>query len=124
VCELQVLITFQRLQPMTEDSFQAGRKVMQKANYLRGEITKQKSEVSKWTRIEDACRKEMKVEQADGAKKCLVNARERLDLVRKKFADLQFPDSNMKTQKPPLAQCESCGNPIPNTETYCSECTG
>jgi hypothetical protein len=80
---------------MTEVQFQAARKVMQSANYTRGLITAAKGEVAKWTAIEDGHRRNFKHAQADGAKKNIDKAIKRLAELRKKFADMKFPDENV-----------------------------
>lgn len=107
---------------MTEAAFQEGRKIMQKANYWRGIITVQKNNVAKWTKIEDVHRKELREAQADGAKKMLDKAMKRLEEVRQKFAEIQFPDSNLAIQKKEVVQCEGCGCQIAKGNTYCGEC--
>lgn len=76
---------------MTEELYQRGRKFMQQANHLRGLIAKQKGEVAKWTKIEMVHREEMRPSQADGAKKMLLKALDKLDALRKKFAEMEFP---------------------------------
>jgi hypothetical protein len=81
---------------MTEDQYQAARKVMASANYIRGKITVAKGEVAKWTKIEDSHRKELREAQADGAKKKLYTAQKRLEEVRQHFADLKLPDEDYK----------------------------
>jgi hypothetical protein len=83
---------------MTEAAFQECRKVMQKANYLRGLITEYKMSVFKWTRFESGYREKLKHDQADGARKCLDKAMKRLEQVRKQFADLKFPDPEIKNK--------------------------
>lgn len=104
---------------MTETSFQAGRKVMQKANYLRGVITTKKGDVAKWTRIEDVHRREGRISQADGAKKILDKAIDRLNAVRKQFADLKFPQDDLKEE---VTRCKGCGSRIAAGNEYCGEC--
>lgn len=85
---------------MTEAQYQAARKVMQSANYMRGMITKAKGEVAKWTALEDGYRRNLKPGQADGAKKALIKAMERLDKERARFKALQLPgeDARMPTK--------------------------
>ncbi len=95
---------------------------MQKANYLRGQITIKKGNVAKWTNIEDSYRNEGKETQADGAKKLLSKAIGELNEIRKRFSDLQFPDVNLKTLKRETVQCEGCGAQIAKGNTYCGEC--
>lgn len=107
---------------MTEDAFQACRKVMQSANYLRGIITKCKGDVAKWTKIEDVYRKELRQGQADGAKKMLDKSMIRLSEARNKFSDLKFPDAGFTIQKKKQIQCEGCGSLIAEGNTYCGEC--
>ncbi len=107
---------------MTEAAFQEARKVMQKANYLRGIITKYKGEVAKWTKIEDVHRKELREAQANGAKKMLDKSLDRLKGIREKFAALQFPDPDLKVEKKETVQCEGCGCQIAKGNTYCGEC--
>jgi hypothetical protein len=107
---------------MTEESYQQGRKFMQSVNYLRGQITKAKGDVAKWSNIEDGHRKELRPGQADGAKKCLIRAMARLDELRTKFDNMKFPDSNIVVIKKDRVQCEGCGQPIAVGNTYCGEC--
>jgi hypothetical protein len=107
---------------MTEDSYQQGRKFMQQVNHMRGLITKAKGEVAKWTKIEDAYRRDLKPNQADAAKNCLDVAIKRLDALRIKFEAMKFPDSNIKVAKKKSVQCEGCGAGIAEGNTYCGEC--
>lgn len=109
---------------MTEESFQQCRKVMQKANYLRGMITVAKGNVAKWTKIEDVHRREMRPEQADGAKKCLDKAMEQLDKARQKFEELSFPEHNIFVFKPKTVQCFMCGDLTQAGNLYCNQCMG
>ena len=81
---------------MTEDQYQAARKVMQTANWMRGEITTAKGEVAKWTKIEASFRENLQPTRADGAKKMLDKAMEMLHAARKRFADLKLPDEDVK----------------------------
>lgn len=107
---------------MTEESFQQCRKVMQKANWLRGRITTAKANVTKWTKIEDSRRKELKESQAIGAGKMLDKAMTKLQETRDKFSALKFPDSDIKAEKIKKVQCEGCGSLIAEGNTYCGEC--
>lgn len=109
---------------MTEASFQQCRQVMQKANYLRGLITKAKGEVAKWTKIEDVHRREFREGQANGAKKCLQKAITRLDTLRQKFEALEFPASNIVTIPQKKVQCAGCGEPVNEGTDFCNECNG
>lgn len=84
---------------MTEDQFQETKEIMKKANYWRGMITVAKSDVSKWTNIEDSYRRDFKPERADGAKKMLLKALDILDKRRKKFADIKLPEEKVKIRK-------------------------
>lgn len=104
---------------MTEDSFQAARKIMQRANYFRGLITVAKGNVAKWTKIEDVHKRELRQSQAEGAKKMLDKAMARLKEVRQKFADLKFPDSDIAQ---PVNRCGECGIIIAAGNNYCGEC--
>lgn len=94
---------------MTEAAFQEGRKVMQKANYLRGIITKWEGEVAKWTRIEGSHRENLRYGQADGAKKMIEKSIKRLEEVRQKFADMTFPPHDIVA---PVNRCKDCGRKI------------
>ena len=107
---------------MTEAAYQEARKIMQSANYRRGMITKAKGEVSKWTKIEDSYRKDLREGQANGAAKKLATAMKRLDESRQHFADLKFPDNNLSAPKVEKIQCEGCGASIAKGNTYCGEC--
>jgi len=80
---------------MTEDQYQAARKVLQTANYLRGEITTAKGEVAKWTKIEDSFRQNLQPTRADGAKKMLEKAMKRLADARKRFSDMKLPGEDV-----------------------------
>jgi hypothetical protein len=107
---------------MTEESYQQGRKFMRSVNHMRGLITKAKGNVAKWTKIEDAYRKDLKHNQAEGAKKCLDKAIERLDALRIKFEAMKFPESNIVIARKKTVQCEGCGAGIAEGNTYCVEC--
>lgn len=107
---------------MTEESFQQCRKLMQKANWLRGRITTAKGNVGKWTKIEDSYRKDLRESQAIGARKMLDRAMAKLKEYREKFAAIKFPDSDIVVQKKKMVQCECCGDPIAEGKTYCGEC--
>lgn len=84
---------------MTEEQYQEARETMRKANNWRGMIAAAKEEVSKWTRIEDSHRRELREGKADGAKKLLIKALDRLDVVRSKFAALEFPKEYKKVKR-------------------------
>jgi hypothetical protein len=84
---------------MTEGLFQATRKVMQTANYLRGAITESKGIVAKWTAIEDSHRKHGNDNQADGARKMLDKAFATLEANRKRFSDLKLPPEDVANPK-------------------------
>lgn len=105
---------------MTEASYQAARKVMASANYIRGKITTAKGEVGKWTKIEDSYRQNLQEAKADGAKKCLDKALVRLNEWRAKLVNLKFPAEDLVATKKVFKQCENCGDPT--EETYCSNC--
>lgn len=107
---------------MTEESFQQCRKVMQKANRLRGRITTAKANVSKWTKIEQAYKDQLKESNAIGAGKMLDKAMAKLTEVREKFESMQLPDSNIIVAKIRKVQCESCGSLIDEGQIFCSEC--
>lgn len=107
---------------MTEESFQQCRKVMQRANWLRGRITNAKANVGKWTKIEDAYRKDLKETQAIGASKMLDKAMAKLNECRDKFAAMKFPDDDIVIEKRRTVQCEGCGSNIAEGNTYCGEC--
>lgn len=81
---------------MTEASYQAGRKLMQRANYMRGWITSQKNNVAKWTKIEGSYRERLQEDKADGAKKIIEKAIKQLEEARRNFANLSFPPNNLK----------------------------
>lgn len=95
---------------------------MRSVNHTRGEITMAEGGVAKWTKIEDAHRKNLKQEQAEGAKKMLDKAMKRLAGLREKFASMKFPDSDMKAERTERVQCEGCGAAIAKGNTYCGEC--
>lgn len=107
---------------MTEESYQQGRKVMQNANYWRGQITIAKGNVAKWTRIEDYYRENMQPSKADGAKKMIEKSMIKLEEYRKTFSIIKFPDNDLQTYKKETAQCECCGVLIAKGNTYCGEC--
>lgn len=107
---------------MTEAAFQEARKIMMSANFLRGKITEAKGEVAKWTNIEDSYRQQLRQGQADGAKKCLDKALDRLNQLRLKFAEMKFPDTDMQEVKSKHKPCEYCGHIISGDATECSEC--
>lgn len=107
---------------MTEQSYQEGRKLMQRANYMRGVITKAKGEVAKWTKMEMWHRENLNEGQANGAKKALEKALKKLEERRKEFAELKFPDNNIPNRRKEVVQCEGCGTLIAKGNTYCGEC--
>lgn len=110
---------------MTEESFQQGRKVMQKANYWRGVITNAKGNVAKWTKIESSYRTNLQPSRADGAKQLLDKAMKRLQEVRDVFESIKFPENNVKSIKKENVQCDLCGNKVENTDSiYCNYCMG
>ena len=94
---------------MTEEAFQAARKVMQRANYIRGLITNAEGSVAKWTKIESSHRENLRPAQADGAKKCIEKALQKLEEVRLKFSQLTFPDVNLKIEQ---HRCKDCGRKL------------
>ena|SRR5258708_1196156 len=97
---------------MTEESFQQARKVMQKANYMRGIITVRKADVGKWSRINDE-------HDTAKTKNQLEKSIERLKEARNKFADLKFPDSDIIKE---VTRCKECGCKIADGNNYCGEC--
>ncbi len=105
---------------MTEESFQQARKVMQKANHLRGRITAAKQLVGKWIRILE----EHKANGRDTDKtQAVVDTQmAKLESVRAKFDAMKFPDHNIVVVKPKMVQCENCGNLTPEGDTYCKNC--
>lgn len=107
---------------MTEESYQQGRKFMQQVNHLRGLITKAEGDVAKWSNIEMSWREKMNESQANGAYKMGIRVIEKLDKLRKKFADMKFPDSDIVIVKKKTVQCEGCGAAIAEGNTYCGEC--
>lgn len=104
---------------MTEESFQQGRKLMARANHLRGLITKAKGQVAKWTKIEDVHRRELREGKANGAKKCLDSSLKKLEELRAKFRDLTFPDPNIEVE---VTRCQECGCRIAVGNILCGEC--
>jgi len=107
---------------MTEKSYQECRKVMQKATWIRGQITKQKGEVAKWSNIEGSLRSDMKHGQADGVAKMLSKAIGKLHDLREQFRKLEFPAHNLSNEVVQKTQCEACGASIATGNTYCGEC--
>jgi hypothetical protein len=105
---------------MTEASFQACRKIMQQANYLRGVITNHKGNVAKWTNIEASHRDNLRQGQADGAKKMIEKSIRRLEEIRQKFAAIKFPDSDIVEI---INRCKNCGRKIIPDKAEC-ECEG
>lgn len=101
---------------MTEVSFQEARKVMQSANYIRGLITKAEGEVAKWTRMEGSHRENLREAQANGCKKLVLKAIEKLEERRKKFAEMKFPEPNLTEIQ---SRCETCGAKVPAGHKYC-----
>lgn len=107
---------------MTEESFQQCRKIMQKANYMRGMITTQKGHVAKWTRMQHANIENMQPEQAAGCEKMLQLYIKKLKEARENFEMLSFPDSNIVKIITESAQCEVCGNKVAKGNSFCGEC--
>jgi hypothetical protein len=105
---------------MTEAAFQAARSIMQKANYIRGLITKAKGDVAKWTKIEDTYRHDNQLTRADGARKSVLRSMETLNKHRKALADLKFPDNDLVvTHK--QNTCQTCGEPIGKLDKFCDD---
>lgn len=108
---------------MTEESYQAGKKLMQKATGFRSSIIKAKANVSKWTNLESWYIQEKKESHAAAANLKLHKAMDRLNKLRQQFADLKFPDSNIQPQAQEKISCERCGMPMPaGNGCYCIEC--
>lgn len=107
---------------MTEESFQAGKKFMASANCLRSGIIKAKGIVAKWTKLESWYIQEKKQLQAAASRKNLENAIDRLKILRQKFAELKFPESNIESTHSHLFQCQICGTSIKEGQEYCSDC--
>lgn len=82
---------------MTEQQFQAARKIMQSANFIRGLITKAEGEVARWTAIESGHRNNLREGQANGAKKLINKSIDKLAKVRQRFKDLKLPDENAQS---------------------------
>lgn len=101
---------------MTEAAFQACRKVMQRANYRRGQITKAEANVAKWTAFEQYHRTHLHESQADGAAKNVEKAIKRLEEERQRFADLLFPDNNLAEA---FSRCKECGSKTEYGIEYC-----
>lgn len=107
---------------MTEESYQQGRKFMQRVNHVRSMVTGAKGNVSKWTRIESAYRDQLQEGRANGANEMLKKAIIKLDEWQEKFKKMEFPASNIKFESQEVAQCEGCGMPINKGLIYCGEC--
>lgn len=107
---------------MTEESYQQGRIFMRSVNHMRGLITKAEGNVAKWTRLEDHHRRELQQAQADGAKRQLITALNKLNQLRVQFDNMKYPDSNIVVIKKKQVQCEGCGASIAEGNTYCGEC--
>lgn len=106
---------------MTEAAFQAARKLMQKANYLRGMITNAEGKVAKWTAIEDSHRRNLREGQANGAKKSIEKALLNLEKWRERFRELTFPDPNLR-EETVVHKCKRCGEPVSRYDEYCGQC--
>jgi hypothetical protein len=104
---------------MTEESFQQARKIMQRANYMRGVITACKGNVAKWSKIESVHRENMREPQANGAQKMLERAMQKLGEARAKFSELKFPDSDIVEE---FNRCIDCGRKISKGNQHCGEC--
>lgn len=91
-------------------------------DYQRGIITTAKNNVTKWTKLEAANRTNLEHDKADGCKKALGIAMEKLQKARDKFADLKFPENDIPNKKIESVQCEGCGARIAKGNTYCGEC--
>ena len=107
---------------MTEESFQQTRKIMQRANYLRGVITVKKGNVAKWVAMEADAKAKMQDSKVEGFKKLTLKAIEFLNEAKKNFSDLKLPESDIKNIKKETVQCEGCGAQIAKGNTYCGEC--
>lgn len=106
---------------MTEASYQQTRKLMQQLKYLRGLITAAKADVGKWTRMEMVFRDQLKHSNADGAKKMLAIAMEKLDQLNKTWASIKLPPSDLPTTKD-VNYCRVCNEMIAQIEQYCMTC--
>lgn len=106
---------------MTEESYQQCRKVMVSANYIRGLITKAEKNVGRWTKLEDANRRALKIPLADANKKLIEKAIIRLAELRSKFAAMKFPESDLPTD-PKATKCKECGRKILYGQIHCDEC--
>lgn len=100
---------------MTEESFQQCRKVMQKANFIRGKITENRENVGKWSRINDE-------HSTSKTKETLDRAISKWNEWKAKLAALKFPESDIIVAKKETVQCEGCGANIASGNTYCGEC--
>lgn len=106
---------------MTEAAYQACRKLMQKANYLRGMITNAKGKVAQWTAIEDSHRRNLREGQANGAKNMIEKALVNLEKWKVRFSELKFPDPDMK-EEAVVHTCKTCGLPVSKYDEFCGEC--
>lgn len=106
---------------MTEQSYQEGRKIMQKANGIRSMIVKAKGEVAKWTKMEMWHKENLNEGQANGARKALEKTLIKLEERRKQFAELKFPDNNIVTNIKEYTSCQVCGN-ITSNKMFCDIC--
>jgi hypothetical protein len=84
---------------MTEGQFQAARKLMQSANYIRGQITEGKGYVAKWGTMLEAYKKVGTEKQVNHAQAQFDKAVKTLEANRKKFADLKFPADDVANPK-------------------------
>ena len=73
--------------------------------------------------MELANRANLQHEKADGCKKMLDISMNKLDKAKQKFADLKFPDSNIKAERREMVQCEVCGELVSKGTTYCDKCS-
>lgn len=103
---------------MTEYQYQLARKVMQRANYLRGIITTKKGVVAKWVAMEADAKEKMQPTKVEGFKKLTLKAIEALDKAKKDFKDLKLPE---EMNAPKIYRCEECGTRVKDGNSFCEE---
>ena len=83
---------------MTEETFQKCKQIMQSANLIRGKITSAKNEIKRFTQIEGYYLEKMQPNRAEGARKCILKAQERLKHFQDKFAAIKLPENELEQE--------------------------
>jgi hypothetical protein len=106
---------------MTDASYKQAQKLMRQINHLRGQITGAKNEVGRWTKTEMFHRDQLQHDKADGAKKCLIIAMQKLERLRNVYAAIKFPPNDLPEIQN-ISYCRICNERIQQIDEYCQTC--